>query len=59
MAGRTQKATRKFGGTTFNFANWVPNKQDADREKRRWATKTGANVRTVKVKPGYNVYVRT
>jgi hypothetical protein len=57
---REQKATRKFNGHIFHLADWSPTKRGARATANKWV-KSGVavNVRVVKMKYGYNVYVRT
>lgn len=55
----THSQTRRFSGKVFNLAAWVPTKAGAQNLKRQWGNKLGANVRVVKMKYGYNIYVRT
>jgi len=56
---RTQKATRRFNGQVFHFADWVPTKTKARIAKQKWLNGSAVNVRVVKMKDGYNIYVRT
>lgn len=59
MTPRTQKSTRKFGGKEYIFADWAPSRAEARIIKNKWGARLGANVRVVKMRHGYNIYVRT
>ena len=56
---RTQKATRRFNGQVFHFADWQPTKTKARIAKRKWLDGSAVNVRVMETKQGYNIYVRT
>ena len=56
---RSQGLHRKFNGKEFRWIDWAPTKTAAQAAKKRWLKAVSwANVRAVKVKHGYNIYIR-
>ena len=56
---REQKKYRMFDGKRFEWADWAPTKSDALRSRARHVKALPwVNIRVVKMKHGYNIYIR-